>query len=226
MYGTLANRASSRSHSIFTIKIVKTRKASPREEYTSRFSIVDLAGSERVTNTGTTGDRLKEAGNINKSLMVLGQCMEVLRRNQERDKSKKVRSRVLPSVVLRHDSSPWYGSFPFQPAIVPFRHSKLTELFQSFFVGDGKAAMIVNVNPYETSYDENSHVMKFSAVAKGVMTVKNNTPIPTILPPLPASAVDQATPPRRELRIVRLSMIEGGEEEDVIYEGEYEFASQ
>lgn len=26
-----------------------------------------------------------------------------------------------------------------QPAIVPFRHSKLTEMFQSFFVGDGKA---------------------------------------------------------------------------------------
>lgn len=26
--------------------------------------------------------------------------------------------------------------------------------------------------------------------------------------------------PRRELRVVRLSMVEGGEEEDVIYEGE------
>lgn len=90
MYGTLANRASSRSHSIFTIKVVKTRKTNASEEYTSRFSIVDLAGSERVTNTGTTGDRLKEAGSINKSLMVLGQCMEVLRKNQEREKGKKV----------------------------------------------------------------------------------------------------------------------------------------
>jgi kinesin family protein 20 len=33
---------------------------------------------------------LKEAGNINKSLMVLGQCMEVLRKNQEREKGRKV----------------------------------------------------------------------------------------------------------------------------------------
>lgn len=57
----------------------------------SKFSIVDLAGSERVVNTQTTGERLKEAGNINKSLMVLGQCMEVLRRNQERDKGRKVK---------------------------------------------------------------------------------------------------------------------------------------
>lgn len=57
----------------------------------SSFTVVDLAGSERISNTGTTGDRLREAGNINKSLMVLGQCMEVLRRNQEsKDRNKKV----------------------------------------------------------------------------------------------------------------------------------------
>ena len=58
----------------------------------SRLNIVDLAGSERSSNTGSTGERLKEAGNINKSLMVLGQCMEVLRRNQvEKEKGRKVR---------------------------------------------------------------------------------------------------------------------------------------
>lgn len=36
-----------------------------------RFSIlnlVDLAGSEKVGKTGASGDRLKEASNINKSL--------------------------------------------------------------------------------------------------------------------------------------------------------------
>jgi hypothetical protein len=44
----------------------------------SRLSLVDLAGSERTKHTQTTGDRLREAGSINKSLMVLGQCMEVL----------------------------------------------------------------------------------------------------------------------------------------------------
>lgn len=30
--------------------------------------------------------------------------------------------------------------------------------------------MIVNVNPYDTGYDENSHVMKFSALAREVCT--------------------------------------------------------
>lgn len=30
--------------------------------------------------------------------------------------------------------------------------------------------MIVNVNPYDTGYDENSHVMKFAALAREVCT--------------------------------------------------------
>ena len=40
------------------------------------FSKVDLAGSERASQTGAKGQRLKEAGNINNSLMVLGQVSE------------------------------------------------------------------------------------------------------------------------------------------------------
>ncbi|GAA5880323.1 hypothetical protein JCM3774_006728 [Rhodotorula dairenensis] len=199
VFSTLANRASSRSHSIFTLKLVRTHRATGAER-TSRFSIVDLAGSERVVNTQTTGDRLKEAGNINKSLMVLGQCMEVLRKNQEREKGRK-------------------------PAIVPFRHSKLTEMFQSFFVGDGKAVMVVNVNPYETGFDENSHVMKFSAVAKGVMTVQRGPDADlSALPPVPSLPIDFKIPEikkaKPEPRLVRVSLVDNGDEEEVLYEEE------
>ena len=38
----------------------------------SSLNLVDLAGSERVGYTGAEGVRLKEAGNINKSLLALG----------------------------------------------------------------------------------------------------------------------------------------------------------
>ncbi|MBW0504235.1 hypothetical protein O181_043950 [Austropuccinia psidii MF-1] len=158
VFSTYANRTSSRSHGIFTIKLIKIPKIkAPTENLlsmatVSRLSIVDLAGSERTRNTQTTGQRLKEAGNINKSLMVLGQCMETLRKNQE----LKERQRKL--------------------AIVPFRHSKLTELFESFFTGEGKTVMIVNVNPCDTGFDENSHVMKFSAVASEVLTIREAPP--------------------------------------------------
>lgn len=38
----------------------------------SRINFVDLAGSERQKQTGAVGERLKEAGNINRSLSQLG----------------------------------------------------------------------------------------------------------------------------------------------------------
>ena len=47
-----------------------------------RLSFVDLAGSERYTKTQNSGERLKEAGNINTSLMTLGKCVEQLKYNQ------------------------------------------------------------------------------------------------------------------------------------------------
>jgi kinesin family protein 20 len=34
--------------------------------------------------------------------------------------------------------------------------------------------MIVNANPYDTGFDENSHVMRFSAVAREVQTTASN----------------------------------------------------
>lgn len=49
--------------------------------------------------------------------------------------------------------------------------------------------MIVNVNPYDTGYDENSHVMKFSAIAREVATLPptaTSRPVSTI-PTLPRS---------------------------------------
>ncbi|KZT44504.1 kinesin-domain-containing protein [Sistotremastrum suecicum HHB10207 ss-3] len=163
VFGTLANHASSRSHGIFTIKVLKFRKGSTQQESVqlSRLSIVDLAGSERTKNTQTTGERLKEAGNINKSLMVLGQCMEVLRSNQKK-------------TVARTGAT---GIRTPKLALVPYRHSKLTELFQDYFEGHGKVVMIVNVNPYDTGFDENSHVMKFSALAREITTTAKRMPL-------------------------------------------------
>lgn len=174
VFGTMANRSSSRSHSVFTIKILReyTGLDVPlndvaglsRKYFVSRLSIVDLAGSERISNTDiTSGPRLKEAGSINKSLMCLGQCLETMRKNQ-------CRAGIGLSAPDKLSSSS--GLYDAQrrrrQSIVPFRHSKLTELFQSFFMGDGKVIMIVNINPTGTGFEENANVMRFSAMAKEV----------------------------------------------------------
>lgn len=42
----------------------------------SKINLVDLAGSERQKLTGAAGERLKEAGNINRSLSQLGYVIQ------------------------------------------------------------------------------------------------------------------------------------------------------
>ncbi|KAG8951446.1 hypothetical protein FRC00_007255 [Tulasnella sp. 408] len=89
--------------------------------------------------------------------------------------------------------------------IVPFWYSKLTELFQDYFEGDGKAVMIVNVNPYDTGFDENSHVMKFAALARDVTTnvAQNKTPVGVVIAPTTAPKAPPKIPPaRRTVSIV------------------------
>ena len=50
--------------------------------------------------------------------------------------------------------------------------------------------MIVNVNPFDTGFEENTSVMQFSAIAAGVSTVtKSFLPVPK----KPATAVRQVT---------------------------------
>jgi hypothetical protein len=48
--------------------------------------------------------------------------------------------------------------------------------------------MIVNVNPYDTGFDENSHVMKFAALAREVYTTPAYAPVQRIPPSSPAKA--------------------------------------
>lgn len=47
-----------------------------------RLSLCDLAGSERCKDQ-KSGDRMKEANNINTSLHTLGRCIAALRQNQQ-----------------------------------------------------------------------------------------------------------------------------------------------
>lgn len=44
-----------------------------------KLNLVDLAGSERVWKSGAEGERLKEAQNINRSLLALGDVIQALR---------------------------------------------------------------------------------------------------------------------------------------------------
>ncbi|KAH0617346.1 hypothetical protein JD844_015400 [Phrynosoma platyrhinos] len=55
---------------------------SPCVSSAGKLNLVDLAGSERVWKSGAQGERLKEAQNINKSLLALGEVIQALRAKQ------------------------------------------------------------------------------------------------------------------------------------------------
>lgn len=81
---TKMNDQSSRSHSVFTIRVeqktVSELAGGVTRETTvkAKVNLVDLAGSERQGKTGATGATLKEGANINLSLMALGNVINML----------------------------------------------------------------------------------------------------------------------------------------------------
>lgn len=151
---TALNAESSRSHSVFTIRLVQAPldcegelvMQDKRVVCVSQLSLVDLAGSERTNRTKNTGQRLREAGNINNSLMTLRSCLEILRENQNQGTNK----------------------------MVPYRDSKLTHLFKNYFDGEGQVRMIVCVNPRADDYDETIQVMKFAEMTQEVHIARSN----------------------------------------------------
>ncbi|RZC32836.1 kinesin-like protein KIF23 [Asbolus verrucosus] len=163
MGNTILNSVSSRSHSIFNIRVVQFQQVAHNDEghqmipdtnllKVAQLSLVDLAGSERTNRTKNTGQLLKEASQINKSLMSLRTCLEVLRKNQ-----------------MTNSNEP-----------VPYRDSKLTLLLKNFFEGEGSVAMIVCVNPSVEDFEENLQVMNFAETTKNVQIAASesryNTP--------------------------------------------------
>jgi len=134
MANTVLNAESSRSHSVFTIRLVQAPldrngenvEADKRGIVVSQLSLVDLAGCERTSRTKNSGKKILEAGHINNSLMTLRTCLEILRENQTNQTNK----------------------------MVPYRDSKLTHLFKNYLDGEGQVRMIVCANPRSDDYDE------------------------------------------------------------------------
>ncbi|XP_054203280.1 kinesin-like protein KIF15 isoform X3 [Homo sapiens] len=135
---TSMNRESSRSHAVFTITIESMEKSNEIVNIrTSLLNLVDLAGSERQKDTHAEGMRLKEAGNINRSLSCLGQVITAL---VDVGNGKQ-----------RH---------------VCYRDSKLTFLLRDSLGGNAKTAIIANVHPGSRCFGETLSTLNFAQRAK------------------------------------------------------------
>ncbi|XP_078206747.1 kinesin-like protein KIF15 isoform X6 [Callithrix jacchus] len=132
------NRESSRSHAVFTITVESMEKTNDIVNIrTSLLNLVDLAGSERQKDTHAEGMRLKEAGNINRSLSCLGQVITALV--------------DLSNGKQRH---------------VCYRDSKLTFLLRDSLGGNAKTAIIANVHPGSRCFGETLSTLNFAQRAK------------------------------------------------------------
>ena len=127
---TKCNARSSRSHTVFTLKIrgfdTKEKFVNGQTKPTIRegqLHLIDLAGSERLDRSGSADNKklLREAQSINKSLSCLGNVI---------------------------------GAIANKAAHVPFRDSKLTQLLENSLAGDSKALMFCNLSPVENALNE------------------------------------------------------------------------
>lgn len=76
------NEHSSRSHLVFSIELETFNSTEHRRTF-SKIHFIDLAGSERLSKTAASGQRLKEALHINRSLSALGDVIGALGSNSK-----------------------------------------------------------------------------------------------------------------------------------------------
>ena len=137
---TLMNDTSSRSHTVIKIEVRQKEKNLIKtiERY-SCINLVDLAGSEKVGKTGATGDRLKEACSINRSLMTLGIVIKQLVKKQNGVKT-----------------------------IISYRDSVLTRILQNALGGNSKTTMICAISPSRDNYAETMSTLRYANEAKRI----------------------------------------------------------
>uniref|UniRef100_A0AAR2LXC8 Kinesin-like protein KIF16B n=1 Tax=Pygocentrus nattereri TaxID=42514 RepID=A0AAR2LXC8_PYGNA len=143
------NDASSRSHAIFTINFTQAKfDAEMPCETVSKIHLVDLAGSERADATGATGVRLKEGGNINKSLVTLGNVISALADMSQNGGNSQLKKKQV---------------------FVPYRDSVLTWLLKDSLGGNSKTIMIATISPADVNYGETLSTLRYANRAKNII---------------------------------------------------------
>eukprot|EP00937_MAST-01D_sp_MAST-1D-sp2_P000772 g772.t1 len=146
---TKMNEHSSRSHTIFRLVVEsRQRQVGGADEVdggvlAGTLNLVDLAGSESVRLTGAEGQRLKEAGNINKSLLTLSRVIQTLGEAAKQ------------GIANPH---------------VSFRDSKLTRLLQPSLAGNTRTAIICCISPRDKYLEETLSTLKFAGRASSITT--------------------------------------------------------
>ncbi|KAK4408382.1 Kinesin-like protein KIN-12E [Sesamum angolense] len=139
---TNMNRASSRSHSVFTCIIEQVGITGVTHHRFARLNLVDLAGSERQKSSGAEGERLKEATNINK-LVIMNLVSISNGKSQHVPYRDSKLTFLLQSIV-----------------------SELDVDYQDSLGGNAKTTIIANISPSSCCSLETLSTLKFAQRAK------------------------------------------------------------
>mgnify|MGYP005823101075 CR=1 FL=1 len=157
-----ANRAVLKALFACSILTVHVRGLDVKNGSTSRgcLHLIDLAGSERVERSEATGDRLKEAQHINKSLSALGDVIFALaQKNAHVPYRNSKLTQVLQSSLGKHKvaSNCVCGQIFLFLQSLPFHVG-----------GQAKTLMFVQINPDVESCSETISTLKFAERVSGV----------------------------------------------------------
>uniref|UniRef100_A0A1I8GPZ0 Kinesin-like protein n=1 Tax=Macrostomum lignano TaxID=282301 RepID=A0A1I8GPZ0_9PLAT len=171
---TDVNQVSSRSHTVCTLglkklRIVDDENKEQQQQQTatntsssassvqlcisSRVNIVDLAGSERQSVAGTTGDRLREGSNINRSLLTLGKVISLL--------SERVANEAGVNSSAKKSNNQH----------IPYRESMLTWLLRDSLGGNSQTVMIATVSPAPQHIDETLSTLRYATKARSIVNL-------------------------------------------------------
>ncbi|KAJ3357525.1 Kinesin-like protein kif20a [Entophlyctis luteolus] len=179
---TKVNRASSRSHLITTLKLLKFTNSSNTPQI-SRIAIADLAGSENAKQTGAGGDLLDEAITINLSLHYLSECVKGM-----------VKSQKTGTCNLKSKTA--------------FRNCQLTQFLYPYF-RSGLVTFLFHVNP--ANEEQTKAVLDFSQQSCRLMTYipsSNNGKQPNRTRSQPAEKPASGEIARLKAEVERLRVLE------------------
>lgn len=131
---TKMNERSSRSHTVFQIRI--EQPAPGNKKRVSILNLVDLAGSENAKQAATSGDTLKEGAAINKSLSALGQVIDELVAAQHKKKQNKSQ-------------------------FVSYRNSVLTSILANSLGGNAKTFMLCTISPSDYCFSATKSTLRY-----------------------------------------------------------------
>lgn len=152
------NAHSSRSHAIIVLTCVTTLGTS-QEQTASQMLLIDLAGTENIERSGAEGIRVKEACNINTSLLALGNVIDDIINLGRYKEQLKLTTCEKQKKLLKEK---------IRNCHVGYRDSLLTRLLENCLGGNSYTRLICCASKSQLNLSETVSTLRFASRASQI----------------------------------------------------------